>query len=152
MAFTNPPEAVIRAILSRPLTIAVVICSDDPTRDSYRIAGRLKEFGFRMIPVNPFAAGKRIHGERCYASLTEIPEHVDLVDLFRRPTLVDPIVDEAITCGAEIVWMQLGVINETAARRAQEAGLTVVMDRCTSRDYRRLCLAPVAPPAGRGQG
>jgi predicted CoA-binding protein len=152
MAFTNPPEAVIKAILSRPLTIAVVICSDDPTRDSYRIAGRLKEFGFRMIPVNPFATGKQLHGERCYASLAEVPEHVDLVDVFRRPTLVDSIVDEAIACGVEIFWMQLGVINETAARRAQEAGLTVVMDRCTSRDYRRLFLLPVAPPAGSGQG
>ncbi|SRR5712691_792015 len=148
MVFTNPPETVIKAILSRPLTVAVVICSDDPTRDSYRIAGRLKEFGFHMIPVNPFAAGKQIHGAYCYASLAEIPEQVDMVDVFRRPALVDPIVDEAIACGAKVLWMQLGVVNEAAARRAQEAGLTVVMDRCTSQDYRRFFLSPAASLPG----
>ncbi len=153
MVFMNPPEAVLKEILSRPLTIAVVICSDDPTRDSYRIAGRLKEFGFHMIPVNPFAAGQQLHGEHCYASLVEIPEKVDMVDVFRRPALVDPIVDEAIACGAAILWMQLGVINEAAAHRAQEAGLTVVMDRCTSRDYRRFFLPPASsPPSPAGRG
>lgn len=137
MAFSNPPESVLRAILARPLTIAVVVCSDDPRRDSHRIAGRLKAFGYRMIPVNPFAAGQSIHGEYCYARLADVPEPIDLVDVFRRPSLVDPIVDDAIACGATIVWMQLGVVNEAAAQRAQAAGLTVVMDRCTSRDYRR---------------
>lgn len=146
MAFTNPPEAVLQAILARPLTIAVVVCSDDPRRDSHRIAGRLKEFGFRMIPVNPFAAGQHIHGEYCYATLAEVPEPIDLVDVFRRPSLVDPIVDDAIACGAKIIWMQLGVVNEAAAQRAQAAGLTVVMDRCTSRDYRRFFLTQ-EPPA-----
>jgi uncharacterized protein len=150
MVFTNPSDTVIKAILSQPLTVAVVFCSDDPRRDSYRIAGRLKEFGFHMIPVNPFVVGQQIHGEYCYASLGEIPEQVDMVDVFRRPALVDPIVDEAIACGAKILWMQLGVVNEAAARRAQEAGLTVVMDRCTSRDYRRFFLAPAASPPGPG--
>ena len=138
MAFSNPPEADIKTLLQRrPLSVAVVICSADPSRDSHRIAGRLKEFGFRMIPVNPSAAGTLIHGEYCYASLRDIPEPVDMVDVFRRSALVDPIVDDAIACGASIVWMQLGVVNEAAAQRAQAAGLTVVMDRCTSRDYRR---------------
>jgi uncharacterized protein len=85
-----------------------------------------------------------------YITVLLFPE-ITLVDVFRRPTLVDPIVDAAIACGVEVLWMQLGVINETAARRAQEAGLTVVMDRCTSRDYRRLFLLPVSPPAGSGQ-
>lgn len=140
MIFTNPPDVTLKAILARPLTIAVVVCSDDPRRDSHRIAGRLKAFGYRMIPVNPFAAGQAIHGEHCYASLRDVPEHIDLVDVFRRPNLVEPIVDDAIACGAEIVWMQLGVVNDAAAQRAQAAGLTVVMDRCTSRDYRRLFL------------
>ncbi len=141
--FTNPSEAAIKALLQPPLTVAVVICSTDPRRDSYRIAGRLKEFGFRMIPVNPFAAGSLIHGELCYASLADVPESVDLVDVFRRSELVEPIVDDAMACGARIFWMQLGVINEAAARRAQDAGLTVVMDRCTSRDYRRFFLSPM---------
>lgn len=140
MAFCNPSEDVIKAILRRPLTIAVAMCSNDPRRDSYRIAGRLKEFGFRMIPVNPFVAGQQLHGETCYASVRDIPEHVDMVDVFRRSAMVDPIVDDAIAHGAEILWMQLGVINEVAAQRAQQAGLTVVMDRCTSRDYRRFFL------------
>jgi len=148
--FTNPPDTVIKTILSRPLTVAVVVCSDDPTRDSYRIAGRLKEFGFHMIPVNPFAAGTQIHGEYCCASLAQIPEQVDMVDVFRRPALVDPIVDEAIACGAKVLWMQLGVVNEAAARRAQESGLTVVMDRCTSRDYRRFFLSPAASAGQQG--
>lgn len=137
MAFCNPPEDVLKAILRRPLRIAVAICSDDPRRDSYRIAGRLKEFGFRMIPVNPFVAGQQIHGETCYASIRDIPERVDMVDIFRRSDMVGPLVDDAIAHGAEILWMQLGVVNEAAAQRARQAGLTVVMDRCTSRDYRR---------------
>ncbi len=140
MAFCNPSEDALKAILSRPLTIAVAICSDDPRRDSYRIAGHLQECGFRMIPVNPVVAGQRLHGETCYASVRDIPERVDMVDVFRRSEMVDPIVDDAIAHGAAIVWMQLGIINEAAAARAQEAGLTVVMDRCTSRDYRRFFL------------
>ena len=136
--FCNPSDNAIRAILERPLTIAVVICSDNPDRDSHRIAGRLQTFGYHIIPVNPAAAGKIIHGEMCYAQLTDIPDAIDMLDVFRRPTHVAPIVDDTTACGAEILWMQLGVINEAAAQRAQEAGLTVVMDRCTSREYRRL--------------
>jgi len=144
MAFTNPPDAVIKAILCRPLTIAVVICSARPASESYRVAGRLREFGYRVIPVNPFAAGTRIHGEQCYASVAEIPERVDLVDVFRHPDFVEPIVDDAIASGAEVLWMQLGVVHEAAARRASTAGLMVIMDRCTSRDYRRFFLSPAS--------
>ena len=142
MTFANPDDASLKAMLGRPLTIAVAICSTDPQRDSYRIAGRLQTFGFRIIPVNPFAAGTEILGERCYARLADIPAPVDIVDIFRRSSMVLPIVDDAIASGVRIVWMQLGVINAEAAQRAQEAGLTVVMDRCTSREYRRLFLRP----------
>ena len=142
MTFANPDDASLKAMLGRPLTIAVAICSTDPQRDSYRIAGRLQTFGFRIIPVNPFAAGTEILGERCYARLADIPAPVDMVDIFRRSSMVLPIVDDAIASGVRIVWMQLGVINAEAAQRAQEAGLTVVMDRCTSREYRRLFLRP----------
>lgn len=138
MTFANPSDGTIRAILERPLTIAVVVCSTNPDRDSNRIAQRLQTFGYRMIPVNPAAAGETIYGEMCYAHLTDIPDPIDMVDIFRRPTHVAPIVDETIACGAKILWMQLGVVNEAAARRAQAAGLMVVMDRCTSREYRRL--------------
>lgn len=152
MTFSNPDDAALKAMLGGPLTIAVAICSPDPQRDSYRIAGRLQSFGFRMIPVNPFAAGAQIHGERCYARLRDIPEPVDMVDIFRRSALVQPLVDEAIASGVRIVWMQLGVINEEAARQAQQAGLTVVMDRCTSREYRRLGLTPPAGQTGGSAG
>lgn len=138
MTFTNPSDQDIKTILEQPLTIAVVICSPTPNRDSYRIAGRLVEFGYRMIPVNPRAAGDVIHGQLCYGQLSDIPEPVDIVDIFRRSSHVEPIIDEAIAIQAQILWLQLGVIHEAGAQRAQQAGLTVVMDRCTSRDYRRL--------------
>jgi predicted CoA-binding protein len=116
--------------------VAVVGCSPNPERDSHRIAKLLQARGHRVIPVNP---GQRsILGETCYASLRDIPEPVDMVDIFRRSEEVAPIVDDAIAVGARIVWMQLGVIDEQAAAKAQTAGLTVVMDRCPAIEYRRL--------------
>jgi len=136
MAFQNPPDEAIKALLSSPQTVAVVGCSPDPQRDSQRIAQLLKAKGHRVIPVNP--GHQTIVGERCYASLQDIPEQVDMVDIFRRSEHVAPIVDEAIEAGAKIVWMQLGVIDESAAVKAQHAGLTVVMDRCPAIEYRRL--------------
>jgi len=134
--FENPSDAVIRDILANPKTIAVVGCSPDPDRDSHRIAALLKAKGHRVIPVNP--TNKEILGERCYASVQEIPEEVDMVDVFRRPEFVDDIADDAIASGAKILWLQLDVINEPAARKAREAGLTVIMDRCPAIEYRRL--------------
>ncbi len=142
MTFTNPSDHDLKALLDRPLTIAVVICSPLPNRDSHRIAGRLLEFGYRMIPVNPRAAGDYIHGQFCYSQLTDIPEPVDMVDVFRRASHVEPIIDDAIAIQAKSIWLQLGIVHEGGAKRAQEAGLTVVMDRCTSQDYRRLIQAP----------
>lgn len=136
MAFQNPPDDTIKAILSTPQTIAVVGCSPNPERDSYRIAKLLQTRGHHVIPVNP--GFQEILGETCYAGLQEIPEPVDMVDIFRRSEHVAPIVEEAIATGAKIVWMQLGVIDEQAAAKAQEAGLTVVMDRCPAIEYRRL--------------
>jgi uncharacterized protein len=136
MAFQNPPDEAIKALLSRPQTVAVVGCSPSPQRDSHRIAQLLRIRGHRVIPVNP--GHQTILGETCYASLRDIPEQVDMVDIFRRSEHVAPIVDEAIEAGAKIVWMQLGVIDERAAAKAQHAGLTVVMDRCPAIEYRRL--------------
>ena len=136
MAFQNPPDEAIKALLSRPQTVAVVGCSPNPKRDSHRIAQLLRARGHRVIPVNP--GHQTILGETCYASLRDIPEQVDMVDIFRRSEHVAPIVDEAIEAGAKIVWMQLGVIDERAAAKAQHAGLTVVMDRCPAIEYRRL--------------
>jgi hypothetical protein len=135
-AFENPSDTVIRDILATPKTIAVVGCSPNPDRDSHRIAALLKAKGHRVIPVNP--TSKTILGEPCYASVRDIPEKVDMVDVFRRPEFVDQIADDAIAVGAKILWMQLDVINEPAARKAQDAGLTVVMDRCPAIEYRRL--------------
>lgn len=134
--FENPPDPVIRDLLAQPLRIAVVGCSPDPSRDSHRIAHLLIEKGHTVIPVNPTT--REILGCRCYPSLGTVPGRIDMVDIFRRSSEVGPIVDEAITIGARIIWMQLGVIDETAAARAQVAGLTVVMDRCPAIEYRRL--------------
>jgi predicted CoA-binding protein len=136
MAFQNPPDDAIRAVLAKSQTVAVVGCSPNPERDSHRIAKLLQSRGHRVIPVNP--GHRSILGETCYARLRDIPDQVDMVDIFRRSEEVTPIVDEAIEVGARIVWMQLGVIDERAAAAAQAAGLTVVMDRCPAIEYRRL--------------
>lgn len=136
MGFKNPSDQTIKEMLSAPQTIAVVGCSPNPDRDSHRIARLLQAKGHRVIPVNP--GHQEIVGEKCYPTLREIPDKIDIVDLFRRSEHVAPIVDEAIEVGAKVVWMQLGVIDEQAAAKAQRAGLTVVMDRCPAIEYRRL--------------
>ena len=138
--FRNPADETIRAILCTPRTIAVVGCSPDPSRDSHRIAALLKTKGHTVVPVNPHC--REILGGRCYASLQEARTHagaaIDMVDVFRRPRFVSQIADEAVALSASILWLQLGVIDEAAARRAADAGLTVVMDRCPAIEYRRL--------------
>ena len=136
MAFRNPPDDVIEDILSHPRRVAVVGCSPDSRRDSYRVARILIEKGHEVVPVNPLV--KEILGLRCYATLAEVPGRIDMVDVFRRSEHVGGIVDEAIAKGAKIIWTQLGVADERAAERAQAAGLTVVMDRCPVIEYRRL--------------
>ncbi|KKM10268.1 CoA-binding protein [Clostridiales bacterium PH28_bin88] len=110
--------------------IAVVGISDNPERDSHRVARYLQEEGYRVIPVNPNL--QEVLGETCYPDLLSIPEGipVDVVDIFRRSDQVEPIVEQAIKRGAKVVWMQLRVINEEAAARAREAGLEVIMNRC----------------------
>ena len=134
--FHNPPASVIREILSQPRRIAVVGCSPDPSRDSHRIAQLLIDKGHSVVPVNPRAT--QILGHQCYPTLRMIPGSIGMVDIFRRADQAGAIVDEAIAVGARIVWMQLGVVDEAAAARAQAAGLTVVMDRCPAIEYRRL--------------
>ena len=141
MEFTNPSDAEIRAILARPTTVAVVGCSDDPSRDSLRIAKLLKTRGFKVIPVNPQLDAEALRtqlGESCYPDLASIPEPVEIVDVFRRSEFVPEIVEAAIAKKARVVWCQLGVIHLEAARRAQKAGLTVLMDRCPAIEYARL--------------
>ena len=135
-------DDTIRALLSAPLTWAVVGCSPSPYRDSHRIAGLLKRRGNRIIPVNPEAAGAEILGEPCHASLGELGAEagIDVVDIFRRADAAGAHVDEAIAIGARAVWMQLGVIDHAAADRARGAGLEVVMDRCPAIEIGRLGL------------
>ena len=141
MEFSNPSDAEIRAILSKPATVAVVGCSDNPARDSLRIAKLLKTRGFKVIPVNPQLDADALRdtlGEKCYPDLASIPEHIEMVDVFRRSEYVPRIVEDAIAKGARILWCQLGVIHLDAARRAQQAGMTVIMDRCPAIEYGRL--------------
>lgn len=141
MRFENPPDAAIKALLSRPSTVAVIGCSDNPARDSLRIARLWKSHGFSVLPVNPQlkpdALAKSL-GARCYPDLASIPEAVEIVDVFRRSEFVSAAADEAISKGAKVLWCQLGVIDYQAAARAQPAGLTVIMDRCPAIEYARL--------------
>jgi predicted CoA-binding protein len=141
MDFLNPPDNEIRAILSKPMTVAVVGCSADPGRESLKIAKLHKTKGFRVIPVNPQLEPDALRqelGERCYADLYSIPEPVDIVDVFRRPEYLPDIAEQAVRKGAHVLWGQLGVVNLQAAARARKAGMTVVMDRCPAIEYRRL--------------
>jgi predicted CoA-binding protein len=129
-------DAELRDILKTSHTIAIVGLSDKPDRESFRVAEYLQAQGYHIIPVNPSVSS--VLGERSYASVTDIPEKVDVVDIFRRPDAVGPVVDEAITAGAGAVWMQLGIVNEAAAQAALAAGLKVVMDHCMKIEYQRL--------------
>ena len=121
-------DDTIRHVLTSYSTWAVVGCSPNPMRASHDIASLLQRRGYRVIPVNPSC--EELLGERCFASLREIDEPVEVVDIFRRSEEAGRHVDEAIEIGAKAIWMQLGVIDEAAARRARDAGLEVVMDRC----------------------
>lgn len=141
MSFSNPSEETIKSILSHPTTVAVVGCSDNPDRDSLKIAQLLKSKGFHVIPVNPQLGPETLRdslGERCYPDLASIPEPVEFVDVFRRSEYLPAIAEEAVAKGAKVLWGQLGVVDEGAAKLAQEAGITVVMDRCPAIEYRRL--------------
>jgi predicted CoA-binding protein len=130
----------LREILTSAHTIAVVGASPRQHRPSHGVMRYLQRRGYRAIPVNPFAAGSTILGERCHASLADIPEPVDLVDIFRRSELAGAAVDEAIAIGAKVVWLQLGVVDLAAAKRAEAHGLKAVMDRCPAIEIPRLGL------------
>ena len=127
-AFESIPQ-----MLSAARTIAVVGLSSRPERASHQVASYLQQHGHRIIPINPTYAGQSILGEHCYATLTQASkEHgvVDIVDCFRKPEDILPVAEEAVAIGARCLWMQLGIVNEEAARLARKAGMMVVMDRC----------------------
>jgi predicted CoA-binding protein len=136
----NYSDEYLRDILSSVRTIAIVGASPRRERPSHRVMAYLQRQGYRTIPVNPFATGGTINGETVFASLAEVPEPIDMVDVFRRSEAVGGVVDAAIAVGAKIVWMQLGVRDEAAAARAEANGLKVVMNRCPAIEIPRLGL------------
>lgn len=122
-------------ILTKYKTIAVVGLSSNPARPSHGVAEYLQSAGYHIIPVNPNETD--VLGEPSYASLNEVPQKIEIVDVFRRPEEVPQVVDAAIRAGAKVVWMQLGIANEAAAEKAQAAGLTVVMDACMLIEHKK---------------
>ena len=135
----------IKELLESARTVAVVGCSDRPDRPSYGVAAFLQGHGYRMLPVNPQITGERVHGEYVWRDLGQIGVPIDIVDIFRRPIAAGEAVDQAIEAGAKAVWMQLGIVNEEAAARAEAAGLKVVMDRCTKIEIVRLDVPAIEP-------
>jgi uncharacterized protein len=142
MAYPDYPDALIARLLRSVKTIAMVGASPNESRPSYFAMKYLLEKGFKIIPVNPAIAGQEILGQKAYASISEVPPPVDMVDIFRNAQAAGPITDEAIAnkdrLGVKVLWMQLGVINEDAKTRAEAAGLTVIMNRCPKIEYGRL--------------
>jgi predicted CoA-binding protein len=130
----NPDAAEIKRILQESRNVAVVGLSENPYRTSHAIASALQRFGYRIFPVNPNLTGP-VLGEEPYATVEDIPERVDIVDVFRRSEKAMPVAEDAVAAGAKVLWMQSGVINYDAAEYAAEHGLAVVMDRCIKVDY-----------------
>lgn len=134
--FANPSLDEIKTILESVKHIAVVGLSPKANRPSHMVASKLQSFGYHLIPVRP--AVDAVLGEKAYADLADVPDPIDMVDVFRAPDKIAPIVDVCIQRKIPVLWLQDGVVNEAEAQRAQAAGITVIMDRCTYRDYRQL--------------
>lgn len=142
MTFVNPSDDEIAALLRSARVFAMIGASPKPDRPVYGVMERLIANGYTAVPINPGQAGGEILGQRVYSSLAEVPAPIDIVDVFRASDAALAVVEEAVTekdrLGIKAVWMQLGVVNEEAARRARDAGLTVVMDRCPKIELGRL--------------
>jgi predicted CoA-binding protein len=128
MAYQNPPDDRLRTLLTDARTIAIVGASSNPDKAAYGIMQKLQNAGYKVVPINPKET--EVLGERAYPSLLDVPEPIDIVDVFRRAEDTPSIVDEAATIGAKTVWLQTGIVSEEAAARARAAGLTIVMDAC----------------------
>ena len=135
---TITADADIARLLAETRTVALIGASDRPDRPSWGVMRALQDHGYRVIPVNPQIAGEHVHGEFVFATLDQVGVPIDMVDIFRNAAAAGAAVDEAIAAGAKAVWMQLGVVNEEAAARAEAAGLAVVMDRCPAIELERL--------------
>ena len=133
MAFQNPSPEEIKDLLKQVKTIAVVGLSPKPDRPSFVVARAMQRYGYRIIPVRP--ATSEVLGEKCYPSLADVPEKIDLVDAFRAAEHIPALVDECLALGVPAIWIQEGIVNEAAAEKARAAGVTVVMDRCIYKDY-----------------
>jgi hypothetical protein len=140
MAHSNPSDEDLAALLNRATTIAMVGASSNPAKPSHEIMQQLQRAGYRVIPVN--ARETDVLGEPAYASLTDIPVHIDIVDVFRRAEDTPPIADEAVKAGAGALWLQAGISNDRAAASATAAGLIVVMDACIGAALTRLRIPP----------
>ena len=145
MPLTRDEE--IADLLRNARTIAVIGASDRPDRPSYGVMKFLQEWGYRVLPVNPQITGEHVLGEFVWRELAQIGIPIDIVDIFRRPEMAMDAVEQAIFVGAKAVWMQIGVINEEAAAKAEAAGLKVVMDRCPKIEIPRLGLPKIAAEA-----
>ena len=144
MAHANPSDSELKQLLSDATTIAIVGASSNPDKESYGIMQKLQRSGYRVIPVNPRET--EILGERSYPSLINVPERIDIVDVFRRAEDTPGIADEAVTIGAKALWLQTGIVSEDAAARAKAGGLTVVMDRCIGATVGLLKVGPRTKP------
>jgi uncharacterized protein len=136
MAHANPSDQELTQLLTDATTIAIVGASSNPDKESHGIMQKLKKAGYRVIPVNPRET--EVLGERSYPSLIDVPERIDIVDVFRRAEDTPGIADEAVTIGAKALWLQSGIVSEDAAARAAKGGLIVVMDACIGATHARL--------------
>jgi uncharacterized protein len=137
----------ISELLTNARTVAVIGASDRPERASYGVMRAMQDHGYRVLPVNPQITGEHVLGEFVWRELAQVGVPIDIVDVFRRPDAVADAVDQAIFAGAKALWMQLGVVNQEAAARAEAAGLKVVMDRCIKIELARLGIPRVNQPA-----
>ncbi|MEX2474121.1 CoA-binding protein [Marinobacter sp.] len=138
----NSPDR-IRQILESVRTIALVGASDKPHRASHQVMAYLQSRGYRVVPVNPKLTGRTLLGETVYPDLPSVPLKIDMADLFLAPERTDPVIDAAIRLSVPVIWMQIGVINEEGAAKAEAAGASVVMDRCPKQEIPRLGVPPV---------
>ncbi|HEX6272355.1 MAG TPA: CoA-binding protein [Polyangiaceae bacterium] len=145
MAHENPSDDAVRTLLTDARVIAVVGASSSPDRPSYGIFKKLLGAGYRVVPVNPNET--EVLGQKAYATVADVPYPIDIVDVFRRPEFTPDIADEAVRAKAKALWLQSGIVNEDAARRAHDGGLTVVMDSCIGVMHGLLGVAKKPPPA-----